>query len=136
MKDHAAARYNGAGATIICLSPDVCLTPIGNSMVPVPYMIVSKLSWAQRTVHSVKFTDLEAFTMNSRTDKVTGNEAGTGGGVSSGVNTGWCRPISKKTNVLVNGHELIQDDNLYDMNCAGPEGPGNTVGRLIYFEQG
>jgi len=134
MKDHTAARNNGADAMIVCLAPDVCLTPIGTSMVPVPYMIVSKLSWAHRTVPSVKFTDLEAFTMNSRTDKVTGNEAGTGGGVNSGVNIGWCRPISKKTNVFVKGYELIENDNLYDMNCAGPEGPANTVGRLNYFD--
>ena len=72
--------------------------------------------------------------MNSRTDKVTGNEPGTGGGVKSGVNKGWCRPISNRTSIFVKGHELIQNDNLYDMNCAGPEGPGNTVGRLVYSE--
>ncbi|RYG89192.1 DUF4150 domain-containing protein [Loktanella sp. IMCC34160] len=43
-----------------------------------------------------QFTGQKAFTMQSCTNKVTGDEAGTKGGVVSGVNTGWCRPISKR----------------------------------------
>lgn len=131
---HSAARHSGSGAQIMCMAPDVCLTPVGNSIVPIPYMITSQLSWAKRTVPSVELTGLEAFTMHSRTDKVVGDEAGTKGGVKSGVNGGWCKPISKKFTVFVGGYELIQNDNLYEMNCAGPEGSGNTVGRLLYYE--
>lgn len=132
--DHSAARHSGKSATIVCLAPDVCLTPVGSAVVPIPYMIISKLEWAVTTAKSTILTDQEAFTMASRTDKVTGDEPGTKGGVKSGVNKGYCRPISKKTNVFVEGNELIQNDNLYDMNCNGPNGPGNTVGRLVYFE--
>jgi len=132
--EQSAARHSGSGAQIMCLAPDVCKTPVGNSVVPIPYMITSQLSWAQRTASSVKMTDQEAFTMNSRTDKVVGGEPGTLGGVKSGVNRGWCRPQSKKVSVFVEGYELIENDNLYEMNCSGPEGPGNTVGRLMYFE--
>jgi Domain of unknown function (DUF4150) len=129
-----AARDSGKAAIIMCLAPDVCLTPVGVAIVPIPYMIISMLSWSQRTVSHTKFTDQKAFTMDSRTNKVTGDEPGVNGGVTSGVNMGWCRPKSNKTSVQVGGHELIQNDNLYDMNCAGPEGAGNTVGRLIYYE--
>lgn len=132
--ENAAARHSGPQAKIICLAPDVCLTPIGGSMVPVPYMIVSDLAWSQRTESMAQFGTRQAFTMNSRTDRVTGNEAGTGGGVVSGVNRGWCRPRSNKTSFLISGHEVIQHDNIYDMNCAGPNGPGNTIGRLVFFE--
>ena len=134
MIEMSAARKSGKGAMITCLAPDVCKTPVGNSVVPIPYMITSQLSWAQMTAPSVKLTDLEAFTMNSRTDKVVGDEPGTVGGVKSGVNRGWCKPISKKTNVFVEGAELIQNDNFYEMNCAGPNGAGNTVGKLLYFD--
>jgi hypothetical protein len=130
----SAARHSGKGATILCLAPDVCLTPMGPSMVPVPYMIVSKLDWSQKTHANVSLTGSDAFTMQSRTDKVTGDEPGTGGGVVSGVNKGWCRPKTNRTSIFVGGHELINNDHIYDMNCAGPNGPGNTVGRLIYFE--
>jgi hypothetical protein len=112
----------------------VCLTPVGIAAVPIPYMIVSQLAWSEMTVNHTTITEMNAFTMNSRTNRVTGDEPGVNGGVSSGVNGGWCRPRSNKTSVLVGGHALIENDNLYDMNCAGPEGAGNTVGRLIYFE--
>ncbi|WP_421704282.1 DUF4150 domain-containing protein [Aliiroseovarius sp.] len=130
----SAARHSGKSATIVCLAPDVCLTPVGSAIVPIPYMIISKLDWSETTVKSTILTGEEAFTMASRTNKVTGDEPGTKGGVKSGVNKGYCRPISKKTNVFVEGRELIQNDNSYDMNCNGPNGPGNTVGKLVYFE--
>ncbi|MEL7167545.1 MAG: DUF4150 domain-containing protein [Pseudomonadota bacterium] len=132
--EFSAARHSGKAAKIVCLAPDVCLTPMGNSIVPIPYMIISDLAWSVTTVKSTILTDQEAFTMASRTDKVVGDEPGSKGGVKSGVNKGYCRPISKKTNVFVEGRELIQNDNLYDMNCNGPNGPGNTVGKLVYFE--
>lgn len=132
--EFSAARHSGKQATIVCLAPDVCLTPVGNAIVPIPYMIISQLSWSETTAKSTTLTGEEAFTMASRTNKVTGDEPGVKGGVKSGVNKGWCRPISKKTNVFVEGRELIQNDNLYDMNCNGPNGPGNTVGKLVYFD--
>lgn len=131
---HSAARNTKKTNTIICLSPDVCLTPMGNSMVPVPYMIVSKLDWSTRTRAHVTFGGEQAFTMDSRTTKVSGNEPGTGGGVGSGVNVGWCRPQSNKTNFFVDGHQVLQDDCVYEMNCSGADGASNTLGKLSYSD--
>jgi hypothetical protein len=131
---HSAARNSGKQAIITCLAPDVCKTQVGNAVVPIPYMIISKLDWSQKTVPSVTLTGQEAFTMDSRTDKVTGDEPGSLGGVKSGVNKGYCRPQSNKSTVFVGGAELIQDSNFYEMNCAGPNGAGNTIGRLVFFE--
>ncbi|WP_373635468.1 DUF4150 domain-containing protein [Yoonia sp. SS1-5] len=130
----SAARHSGKGATITCLAPDVCKTQVGSAVVPIPYMIISKLDWSDKTVSSTKLTGLEAFNMDARTNKVTGDEPGKLGGVKSGVNQGWCRPQSNKTSVFVDGAELLQNNNLYEMNCSGPNGPGNTIGRLMYFE--
>lgn len=130
----SAARDNGKDAIIICLAPDVCLTPVGSSMVPIPYMIISKLAWSDRTVSHTTFAGQKAYTMRSRTTKVTGNEAGTGGGVTSGVNEGWCRPRANRNTVFIDGHELINNGHIHEMNCAGPDGPHNTIGRLYYFE--
>ncbi len=126
------ARHSGKNAKIICLAPDVCLTPVGNSIVPIPYMIISELSWSKQTVPHTTFTGQEAFNAKSRTNKVTGDEPGSKGGVKSGVNKGWCRPQTKKTSIYVDGKQLIHNDNLYEMNCSGPAGPGNTIGRLLY----
>lgn len=131
---HSAARHSGKNGIITCLAPDVCKTPVGTAVVPIPYMIISKLDWSTKTVSHTKMTKLKAFNMKSRTNKVMGDEPGTIGGVKSGVNRGWCRPQSNKTGVEIDGAELIQNNNLYEMNCAGPEGAGNTVGRLTYFE--
>ncbi len=130
----SAARHSGKGATITCLAPDVCKTQVGSAVVPIPYMIISRLDWSDKTVSSTKLTGLEAFNMDARTNKVTGDEPGKLGGVKSGVNQGWCRPQSNKTSVFVDGAELLQNNNLYEMNCSGPNGPGNTIGRLMYFE--
>lgn len=117
---------------IVSLSPDVCLTPRGSDLVPVPYMIVSKLTWSERTVSNVKFGGQNAFTMQSRTNQVTGNEPGTGGGIRSSVNLGWCRPRSNKASFVVNGYPVIEDRCIFEMNCAGPEGPSNTLGRIVF----
>jgi len=132
--ENSAARFTGKAGDIVCLSPCVCLTPMGSRLVPVPYMIMSRLAWSERTVSNVTFGGDEAFTMDSRTDKVVGNEPGVGGGVVSGVNLGWCRPQSNKTNFFVHGHQVIQHDCVYEMNCSGPEGPSNTVGKLNYSD--
>ena len=131
---HSAARHSGKNAIITCMAPDVCKTPVGNTVVPIPYMIISMLDWSDKTVSHTKLTGMKAFNMNARTNKVTGDEPGTVGGVKSGVNRGWCRPQSNKSNVFVDGAELVQNNNLYEMNCAGPDGAGNTIGRLMYFE--
>ena len=59
----SAARHSGREAMIVCLAPDICKTPIGGSMVPVPYMIVSRLDWSQQTIPNTTFAGREAFTM-------------------------------------------------------------------------
>ncbi len=132
---HDAARLTGKTAWIICLSPDVCNTPVGSSVVPIPYMIASKLEWGKQTVSNVRLGGEQAFTMASRTDQVVGNEPGTAGGVASGVNKGWCRPQTNKSSCFVAGRELLQNDNVYEMNCSGPDGAGNTLGKLLFIDE-
>ena len=122
------------GGKIVCLAPDVCLTPVGSSIVPLPYMIVSELSWSDKTVSSTSFGGKQAFTMASRTNKVKGDEPGSKGGVASGVNKGWCRPQSNKSSFTVAGQEVIQHDCVYEMNCAGPDGASNTLGKIRFVE--
>ncbi len=128
-----AIRHSAKGSKIVCLAPDVCLTPSKNGP-PVPYMIVSELSWAEKTVGNTSFGGQEAFTMASRTNKVTGNEPGKGGGVVSQVNEGYCRPQSNKTSFTIKGEQVVQHDCVYEMNCNGPDGASNTVGKIRFVE--
>lgn len=134
-KGKDAIRDNGKNGQIVCLSPDVCLTKVGKSIVPIPYMIVSKLSWCEKTVTNTTFGGLEAFTMESRTNKVKGDERGKYGGVKSGVNKGWCRPQTNKSSFFVKGNQVIHHDHVYEMNCAGPNGPSDTVGKIRFVEE-
>ena len=129
-----AARHTSKNAVITCLAPDVCKTPIGGTPVPVPYMIVSRLAWTTRAVPNVSLHGDKAYTMNSRTTRVTGNEPGVAGGIASSVNVGYCRPKTNKSSVFIDGYQLIEHGNLYEMNCNGPEGTSNTLGRLNFVD--
>lgn len=135
MSRSAARSTQNRQNAIVCLAPDVCLTPHGSKLVPVPYMIISKLAWSDRTMSDVVFGGEEAFTMQSRTHQVTGNEPGTGGGVQSGVNVGWCRPQSNKSSFFIGGHQLVQDGCLFEMNCPDPNGTSNTIGKLVFDDR-
>jgi hypothetical protein len=85
---------------------------------------------------NVRFRKQFAFHNNSRLSTVRCNEAGVGGGVLSGVNLGFCRPFlaTHSTTVRVNKSFVDYDfaTHMY-MNCAGPDGPWNTIGQVIFL---
>ncbi len=115
---------------VISEFPDVCKSP----SVPVPYQIVGYLDQSIFTSPNVRFKGYPVFDMGSRVTTVTGDEAGTGGGVVSGVNRGFCRPITPVPTVRCNGLNLCRHEHTkFFMNCAGPEGPGNTIGKVVYL---
>jgi len=132
MAVNEGARKSGKFIVVNTI-PDVCLTPPNPS--PVPYSIVAYLDDSVDYSKNVNFTCQPAAMMKSRVSKVTGDEAGSAGGVSSGVNVGYCRPIKGKhsTTVRVNGEYVLYHSGLMDMNCAGPEGTGNTVGIICFL---
>ena len=114
---------------VIATVPDVCKSPT----VPVPYPIVGLLSNSVGHSANVRFSGSPVFTHGARVTTVVGNEAGIGGGVKSQVNKGFCRPITHNPTLRVNGkHVLNHQMAVFEMNCGGPEGPGNTVGMLVY----
>ncbi|TKC98280.1 PAAR-like domain-containing protein [Polyangium fumosum] len=118
-------------AMVVSIAPDVCLTPVGNAMVPVPYQIIGRLENAEGTDPKHLVCGKPAFTMGSRIPHVEGNEAGTGGGLISGVNRGYCRAVEHSSTFMSGDHWLVREGDLFAMNCAGPDGPANTYGRLV-----
>lgn len=111
------------------ITPDVCLTP--PNMTPVPYNITIKLGEADKVSPNVNLKKEPAAIMSLVQSPVTGDEAGTGGGVVSGVNKGWCRPATFCPTVKASGHHLLYDQDTFClMNCAGPKGPANALGKL------
>jgi Domain of unknown function (DUF4150) len=125
-----------AEAKITSLAPDVCLTPMGSSMVPVPYTITAQFDVATGTAPNVNYGGLPAFTMASRLPQVEGDEQGTGGGILSKVNRGYCRPVEHSETVKVHKQHVVRQGDLMYMNCNGPDGPWNTFGRIEYIAAG
>ncbi len=119
-------------AIVICLSPCICKTPMGKSTPPIPYMITAKLGDDMKTAKQCNFNGNKVFTMDSRITTCTGNEAGTAGGVKSGVNTGYCRPLTHTSMLRVEGAYVIRDGDMFEMNCAGPEGASNIFGKVKF----
>ena len=130
MATFEAARANGQ-FFVVSQTPDVCKTP--PVATPVPYPIIGFLQDAMSPSANVKLRGCGAMTMLSRVTRVTGNEAGAMGGVVSGINIGFCKPITHSTTVRVNGSEILyHEGTLMEMNCAGPQAPGNTIGKLQF----
>lgn len=118
-------------AKVVSISPDVCLTPMGSDMVPVPYPIISRFDSAEGTSNNVNFGGDPAFHMGSSVTSIVGHEAGTGGGISNGAYKGTCRPVSHSGTTRVNGQWVVRHGDDFDMNCTSH---GNTSGRALYVK--
>jgi hypothetical protein len=129
--DKEGVRKTGE-AYVKSILPDYCLTPIGDKMVPIPYDIIGWFSDVVGEVPTVRMRGKPTITTASRITHVVGDEQGTGGGVRSGVINGPCRPITHSSTVRANKSFVVYDTALYDMNCAGMDGPGNTIGKVFY----
>jgi uncharacterized Zn-binding protein involved in type VI secretion len=112
------ARKNSIFIAVSIL-PDVCKTPIGPNLVPVPYPIVADLRNSMEVARSVRFNGDPVFLLNdSVVATVTGNEAGTGGGMTSGVNKGKVRARASSTSVRVEGKYVVRHGDECEMNLA------------------
>jgi len=118
-------------ALVVSIVPDVCWTSMNGTMVAVPYMIIARVADATNTNPKHLIDGCPAMTMASRIPTVEGDEAGTGGGLISGVNKGWCRPVEHSTTAKSGGDWQVREGDLVAMNCAGPDGPANTYGRIV-----
>ncbi len=103
----------------VSLVPDVCKTPMGPNMVPVPYPIVADLSKSMEVAKMVRFNGDPVFLLSeSVIATVTGNEAGTGGGMTSGVNRGKVRATSSSKSFKVEKKYVVRHGDECDMNLA------------------
>ena len=115
---------------VISTCPDVCLTPRGAAMVPVPYSIVAKQSDDANTAKSVLMTSLRTHTTGSIITTCKGDAPGTGKGVKSGTVEGICEPMTFSTTVRAEGKNVIRHNDKWHMNNK------NTKGNLNYVKPG
>ncbi len=93
----------------ICMAfPDVCNTPAGPSMVPVPYPNIAQLADATGAAATVNAGGKPVIVKSSRIATSSGDEAGSGGGVTSGSFAGACTFTSASGTVLAEGVEVVR----------------------------
>jgi len=122
-----ASRDTGKGI-IISLTPDVCKTPVGSSMVAIPYCIHADQSDDANTAATVRYTGQRAHNMGSLTTQCSGDEPGTGTGVKSGTVGSVCEPKTHSASVRVQGKWAVRNTDEWWMNKR------NTVGKLTWVE--
>lgn len=84
--------------------PDVCLTPAPPAPpVPVPYPNTAQLASSNGTVSKVVIENKETVVEGSKVPNSSGDEAGTNGGVVSGVNRGPVEPKQYSSKVYFDG---------------------------------
>lgn len=84
--------------------PDVCLTPAPPAPpVPVPYPNTAQVASCNGTVSKVVIENKETVVEGSKVPNSSGDEAGTNGGVVSGVNRGPVEPKQFSSKVFFGG---------------------------------
>lgn len=116
-----SARRDGANI-MHCTGPDVCWTPMGSSMVKVPYLSMVTLGSSVRTSRTVRNNGRQDFQLNSRALVVTGHEPGVGRGVK--VNGYKSHALAKKGSktVFSEGWAVVRDSDPAWINRPGPGG--------------
>lgn len=119
MSNKVSARKDGTNF-ITSTGPDVCKTPVGSSMVPVPYTSIAFLGSATRVNNTVRWNGKPDFMLNSRTPNSMGTEPGVGKGVAQ---TGHLGPAAAKVttgSVFSSGWATAKHKDKAVINMATP----------------
>ncbi len=110
----------------VSLTPDICKTPVGNAVVPIPYNIRGEFAQAAAVSKDVK-THSEAVFLHGKSyiPSVTGDARGTLGGIKSGTFLRRVESYQFSPTKGSNGTQTIQESRLVWMNNR------NTVGRVM-----
>lgn len=110
----------------ISTAPSINKTPIGPTMVPIPYPVVQDLSSSVNTARTVKFNGCPVYLLDGSTQPhCTGDEPGTGKGIKSGTVSGEVKPVKGCSTVRVEGKQVVREGDACTMN--GGNNPGVYV---------
>ena len=127
------ARKEGSFKAI-STAPSINKTPIGPSMVPIPYPTTQDLSSSIDTARTVSFNGCPAYVLDgSKQPRCTGDEPGTGKGVKSGTVSGEVKPVQGSGTVRIEGKKVVRDGDACTMN--GGNNPGIYVTVPTIFSQ-
>jgi hypothetical protein len=100
----------------VCIVPDVCLTPCGSSMVPIPYYPQCSFDELANGAADVGATRCAVGNIDGMVPSCQGDEQGTGGGIFSGTVGGACHVLTGSTCVNVRGRPGTGSGHLCCMN--------------------
>jgi len=93
--------------------PDVCKTPVGNAIVPIPYPNISKSGDLDKGSKSVKINGAPACLSSSEISTSTGDEAGSAKGIGSGTTKGKAYPMTYSFDVKIEGKHTVRNGDLF-----------------------
>lgn len=110
---------------ILTTGPDVCLTPMGNSVVPIPYSNTATSADTSQGSASVAMDGNPIMLKGSVFSKSTGDEPGKNGGISSGVTKGKAKFVNFSNDVFVDGKPACRrlDPMVSNLSAAGNTPP-------------
>lgn len=116
MADNLMARKDGAWM-IIGMTPDVCKTPMGSAVIPIPYPVIAYLSTSQKTSSNVRANSDDVLILNKSFAAITiGDQPGVCGGVKSGTVGGKCHLDQHTTSVRANKRYVVRHGDKAWMN--------------------
>lgn len=118
-----------SGWIVVSSTPDVCRTPIGSSVVPVPYMIVAQLVNSVKVSKNVRANGNPVILHQSVITNTMGDEAGILKGLSSKTNIANNYPKEGSSSVRINGTKAIRKKDKIFMNSHSAS-KGNTFGKV------
>jgi hypothetical protein len=108
----------------MCLGfPDVCLTPSAPSPIPIPYPNIVQVNGCDGAIDKVLMENKETVVEDSKVSSSSGDEAGTAGGVMSGVNRGECHFSLYSSKVYAGGKKIVFHTAITTHNGSSPNMP-------------
>lgn len=108
---------------IVTTRPDVCVTPAGNALIPVPYLNVARSADISGGSPTVSIDGNPVMLKDSVFGKSTGDEPGVFGGISSGVTGGKAKCVNYSNDVFIDGKPVCRR---LDAMISNVSASGNT----------
>ena len=105
------------GWKVVSMFPDVCKTPMGTPIPPVPYPVTAELKTAVEVAKRTNANGKPVVLFDkSNVPKTIGDKAGRAMGIKSNTVEGKCYPKGKSSTVRVEGKPILRHDDLFWMN--------------------
>ncbi|CAK9889636.1 MULTISPECIES: DUF4150 domain-containing protein [Pseudomonas] len=116
MADNVIARKQDRWK-VVSIVPDVCKTPMGGAVPPVPYPVTAELKSATGVAGSVRVNGKPVVVFDkSLVPKTNGDQAGAAKGIKSNTVAGKCYPKEKSSTVRAEKKRVVRHNDLFWMN--------------------